>query len=114
MPFGHLRRCPQCLPGGDPLEPPAVRAPPSRGGAACSSSFGRFWWSPQLSLQGAALRNCRCSTSAGFVCARTFEGNSLAWPFQQLGTFLEYKARRAGVPFLKVDPHHTFQRCLVP
>ncbi|WP_433464801.1 RNA-guided endonuclease InsQ/TnpB family protein [Spirillospora sp. CA-128828] len=37
-----------------------------------------------------------------------------SWPFHQLGTFLEYKARRAGVPFLQVDPHYTSQRCPVP
>ncbi|WP_433462569.1 RNA-guided endonuclease InsQ/TnpB family protein [Spirillospora sp. CA-128828] len=36
------------------------------------------------------------------------------WPFHQLGTFLEYKARRAGVPFLEVDAHYTSQTCPVP
>lgn len=34
-----------------------------------------------------------------------------AWPFHQLGSFLEYKARRAGVPFIEVDPAYTSQRC---
>ncbi|AJF69716.1 transposase [Streptomyces vietnamensis] len=34
-----------------------------------------------------------------------------SWPFRQLGSFLEYKARRAGVPFVEVDPAHTSQRC---
>ncbi|MEE1941077.1 transposase [Streptomyces sp. TRM 70361] len=34
-----------------------------------------------------------------------------AWPFHQLGAFLAYKAKRAGVPFLEVDPAHTSQRC---
>ncbi|MGW6403859.1 RNA-guided endonuclease InsQ/TnpB family protein [Streptomyces sp. NPDC055134] len=33
------------------------------------------------------------------------------WPFHQLGAHLAYKARRAGVPFLEVDPAHTSQRC---
>lgn len=33
------------------------------------------------------------------------------WPFHRLGTFLEYKARRAGVPFVQVDPAYTSQSC---
>ncbi|WP_432072518.1 RNA-guided endonuclease InsQ/TnpB family protein [Streptomyces wuyuanensis] len=34
-----------------------------------------------------------------------------SWPFHQLGQYLAYKARRAGVPFLEVDPAYTSQRC---
>lgn len=34
-----------------------------------------------------------------------------SWPFRQLGSFIEYKARRAGVPFIEVDPAYTSQRC---
>ncbi|WP_328893538.1 RNA-guided endonuclease InsQ/TnpB family protein [Streptomyces sp. NBC_00236] len=34
-----------------------------------------------------------------------------SWPFHQLGTFIAYKARRAGVPYLEVDPAYTSQRC---
>lgn len=34
-----------------------------------------------------------------------------SWPFHQLGQHLEYKARKAGVPFLAVDARHTSQRC---
>ncbi|HEU5029367.1 MAG TPA: transposase [Spirillospora sp.] len=34
-----------------------------------------------------------------------------SWAFHQLGTFLEYKARRAGVPFVQVDPAYTSQSC---
>ncbi|WP_285567148.1 transposase [Actinoallomurus iriomotensis] len=37
-----------------------------------------------------------------------------SWPFHQLGTFIQYKALRAGVPFLEVDPAYTAQRCPVP
>ncbi|GAA4618927.1 RNA-guided endonuclease TnpB family protein [Actinoallomurus liliacearum] len=37
-----------------------------------------------------------------------------SWPFHQLGTFIQYKAQRAGVPFLEVDPAYTSQRCPVP
>ncbi|WP_328600949.1 transposase [Actinomadura physcomitrii] len=34
-----------------------------------------------------------------------------SWPFHQLGAFIAYKARRAGVPFIEVDPAYTSQRC---
>jgi putative transposase len=34
-----------------------------------------------------------------------------SWPFHRLGAFIAYKARRAGVPFLEVDPAYTSQRC---
>ncbi|PZT78035.1 MULTISPECIES: RNA-guided endonuclease InsQ/TnpB family protein [unclassified Streptomyces] len=34
-----------------------------------------------------------------------------AWSFHQLGSFLEYKARRAGVPLVYVDPAYTSRRC---
>ncbi|MCO6007593.1 transposase [Actinoallomurus purpureus] len=36
------------------------------------------------------------------------------WPFYQFGEFIEYKARRAGVPFIEVDPAYTSQKCPVP
>jgi IS605 OrfB family transposase len=34
-----------------------------------------------------------------------------SWAFAQLGQFLEYKARRAGVPLAFVDPAYTSQTC---
>ncbi|MFD8209105.1 RNA-guided endonuclease InsQ/TnpB family protein [Streptomyces sp. NPDC059695] len=34
-----------------------------------------------------------------------------SWPFRQLGTFVAYKARRAGVPVVYVDPAYTSQEC---
>lgn len=34
-----------------------------------------------------------------------------SWSFQQLGAFLAYKARRAGVPLVAVDPRYTSQTC---
>ncbi|MFD8141598.1 RNA-guided endonuclease InsQ/TnpB family protein [Streptomyces sp. NPDC059708] len=34
-----------------------------------------------------------------------------SWAFAQLGTFLEYKARRAGVPLVYVNPAYTSQQC---
>lgn len=34
-----------------------------------------------------------------------------SWAFAQLGVFLTYKAARAGVPMIAVDPAYTSQRC---
>lgn len=34
-----------------------------------------------------------------------------SWSFHQLGTFLTYKAQRAGVPLVEVDPAYTSQTC---
>jgi putative transposase len=35
------------------------------------------------------------------------------WAFAQLGRHLAYKARRAGVPFVRIDPAYTSQTCHV-
>jgi IS605 OrfB family transposase len=34
-----------------------------------------------------------------------------SWSFHQFGSFLAYKARRAGVPLVEVDPRYTSQTC---
>ncbi|MEV0901864.1 transposase [Actinoplanes sp. NPDC049802] len=34
-----------------------------------------------------------------------------SWSFHQLGDYLKYKARRAGVPVVEVDPRYTSQTC---
>jgi IS605 OrfB family transposase len=34
-----------------------------------------------------------------------------SWPFAQLGSFIVYKAKRAGVPVVYVDPAYTSQEC---
>jgi putative transposase len=34
-----------------------------------------------------------------------------SWSFHQLGSFLAYKARRAGIPLVEVDPRYTSQTC---
>ncbi|TDC96559.1 RNA-guided endonuclease TnpB family protein [Actinomadura sp. 7K507] len=34
-----------------------------------------------------------------------------SWAFAQLASFIRYKARRAGIPVVLVDPAHTSQRC---
>lgn len=36
-----------------------------------------------------------------------------SWAFAQLGSFLAYKARQAGVALVEVDPAHTSQTCSV-
>ncbi|MER5212492.1 zinc ribbon domain-containing protein [Streptomyces sp. NPDC002838] len=33
------------------------------------------------------------------------------WSFAQLGAFIAYKARRAGVPVVYVDPAYTSRTC---
>ncbi|MEU6089096.1 transposase [Streptomyces sp. NPDC047085] len=42
---------------------------------------------------------------------RDQRGTLSSWPFHQLGQHLAYKARKAGVPFLEVDPAYTSQCC---
>ncbi|MFF8846182.1 RNA-guided endonuclease InsQ/TnpB family protein [Streptomyces sp. NPDC015127] len=42
---------------------------------------------------------------------RDQRGTLSSWSFHQLGQHLAYKAKRAGVPFVEVDAHHTSQRC---
>lgn len=34
-----------------------------------------------------------------------------SWSFHQLGTFIDYKARRAGVLVVFIDPAYTSQTC---
>ena len=34
-----------------------------------------------------------------------------SWSFAQLGSFIEYKAQRAGVPVVYVDPAYTSKEC---
>ena len=37
--------------------------------------------------------------------------NQHSWAFRQLRTFIEYKAKLAGVPVTLVDPRHTSRTC---
>ncbi|MFJ3975807.1 zinc ribbon domain-containing protein [Streptomyces sp. NPDC090021] len=34
-----------------------------------------------------------------------------SWSFHQLGQYIEYRARRAGVPLVYADPAYTSQQC---
>ena len=34
-----------------------------------------------------------------------------SWAFHQLRSFIEYKAREAGIPIIVVDPHNTSSEC---
>ena len=46
------------------------------------------------------------------VRARKREMTKLhSWAFAQLGSFLEYKCARAGIPLLRIDPRFTSQAC---
>ncbi|GAA2676133.1 RNA-guided endonuclease TnpB family protein [Streptomyces aculeolatus] len=46
------------------------------------------------------------------VTARRDQRSALhSWAFAQLGAFVEYKARRAGVPVVFVDPRNTSRQC---
>ncbi|MGW6411988.1 RNA-guided endonuclease InsQ/TnpB family protein [Streptomyces vinaceus] len=48
----------------------------------------------------------------GRVRLRKDQRTSLhAWSFHQLGQYIEYKAKRAGVPLVYVDPAYTSQQC---
>jgi IS605 OrfB family transposase len=42
---------------------------------------------------------------------RPQRGRISNWPFSQLGRYIAYKARRAGVPMLEVDSRYTSQMC---
>lgn len=42
---------------------------------------------------------------------RKQRGLHSSWAFHQLRAFLQYKARREGVPLVVVDPHYTSQTC---
>ncbi|MGJ3559229.1 RNA-guided endonuclease TnpB family protein [Streptomyces sp. INA 01156] len=46
------------------------------------------------------------------VTARKDQRSRLhSWAFAQLGSFVEYKAQRAGVPVVHVDPRNTSRQC---
>ncbi|MFA3837972.1 zinc ribbon domain-containing protein [Streptomyces aureus] len=61
-------------------------------------------------LAGSPSKNSAGSAS-GYAFDATGGTRSPPGPSTKLGAHLAYKARRAGVPFLEVDPAYTSQRC---
>ncbi|MFE9824730.1 zinc ribbon domain-containing protein [Streptomyces sp. NPDC005791] len=59
-----------------------------------------------------ALNFVRAGEAPARVGLRKGRRTSLhSWSFHQLGAFIEYKARRAGVPLVYVDPAYTSRQC---
>ncbi|WP_327137033.1 RNA-guided endonuclease TnpB family protein [Streptomyces sp. NBC_01340] len=83
----------------------AVGAPPAR--AKSSVGEHRSWGSTGRGIAVEELDGIRERVRLRRDQRRTLS----SWPFHQLGQHLAYKARRAGVPFLEVDPAYTSQRC---
>ncbi|MEJ8632112.1 zinc ribbon domain-containing protein [Streptomyces sp. MS2.AVA.5] len=51
------------------------------------------------------------ASGRGYGCAKSQRVTLHSWALAQLGQFLEYTARRAGVPLVYVDPAYTSQEC---
>lgn len=64
----------------------------------------------QRTERGLALEELR-GIRERVTVSRDQRARQSSWPFHQLGSFIEYKARRSGVPFVEVDPAYTSQRC---
>ena len=61
--------------------------------------------------RGIALEDLRGIRQRTGTVARRQRARHANWSFFQLRAFVEYKARRAGVPVVAVDPRHTSQTC---
>ena len=61
--------------------------------------------------KGIALENLKGIRLHSVKKGRVFRARVGRWSFFQLRSFLEYKARLAGVPVALVDPRFTSQRC---
>ncbi|MBO0512318.1 transposase [Streptomyces beijiangensis] len=64
----------------------------------------------QRTERGIALEELR-GIRARVTVSRDRRARLSSWPFHQLGEFIAYKCRQAGVPFVEVDPAYTSQRC---
>ncbi|MFE5585125.1 RNA-guided endonuclease InsQ/TnpB family protein [Kitasatospora sp. NPDC056531] len=80
------------------------------------------WWRPthriSKSVVTTAERTSRGAALEGLssirerVRLRKDQRTSLhSWSFHQLGAFIAYKAKRAGVPLVYVDPAYTSRQC---
>jgi IS605 OrfB family transposase len=61
--------------------------------------------------RGIALEDLKGIRARAGTVARRQRARHANWSFSQLRAFIEYKARRAGVPVVAVDPRHTSQTC---
>jgi len=61
--------------------------------------------------RGIALENLKGIRLRSVKKGRVFRARVGRWSFFQLRSFLEYKAKLAGVPLVLVDPRYTSQRC---
>jgi putative transposase len=61
--------------------------------------------------RGIALEDLRGIRQRTGTVTRRQRARHANWSFAQLRAFVEYKARRVGVPVVAVDPRHTSQTC---
>lgn len=64
----------------------------------------------QRTERGIALEELR-GIRERVTVSRDQRARQSSWSFHQLGSFIAYKAKRAGVPFIEVDPAYTSQCC---
>ena len=62
-------------------------------------------------MRGIALEDLEGIRQRGTPFRRSQRAKMSGWAFAQLRSFVEYKARLAGVPVVLVDPQHTSQQC---
>jgi IS605 OrfB family transposase len=62
-------------------------------------------------LRGIALEDLEGIRAEGTPFRQAQRARMTGWAFAQLRTFVEYKARLAGVPVVLVDPKHSSQEC---
>jgi IS605 OrfB family transposase len=62
-------------------------------------------------LRGIALEDLTGIRAEGTPFRQSQRARMTGWAFAQLRSFVEYKARLAGVPVFLVDPKHTSQEC---
>ena len=62
-------------------------------------------------MRGIALEDLEGIRQRGTPFRQPQRARMSGWAFAQLRTFVEYKARLAGIPVVLVDPKHTSQPC---
>ena len=61
--------------------------------------------------RGIALEDLQGIRQRGTPFRQAQRARMSGWAFAQLRTFIEYKARLAGIPVVLIDPKHTSQQC---